>query len=217
MALVTSILHQQNWGLHILWWLNWQTPLISRYPGACPYPRWSCTRLLKPPLRTNFQGTDFQPLPPISFLSLIKLLPARFTPKNPVYRDLDNTSIILSWGAVSIVQCSPCICWFLIPTASYTPILRYIYVQTPEKSSTNWIVYELRVTQWSAPPYTKDSTSEQRRAYLSSYTLYYLWATFFMHFFKTNFSYALHWLRFCWCSTTGAAQNERLTADLFDL
>ena len=51
------------------------------------------------------------------------VLPARCTPKNPVYSALDNTTLILILSAASIVQYSPCTCWFLIPTASYTPPL----------------------------------------------------------------------------------------------
>ena len=35
--------------------------------------------------------------------------------KNPVYSALDSTMLILSWGAASIVQYSPCICWLFVP------------------------------------------------------------------------------------------------------
>ena len=41
----------------------------------------------------------------------------------------DINTLVLSWGAGSIVQYKPSICWFLIPCSGYAPILRYIYVQ----------------------------------------------------------------------------------------
>ena len=126
MDLVTSILHHQHWGLPILWWLNWQTPLtiqgLALTLDDLAQGVWS--HLCGP----IFRVLIWQPLRPISFHSLIKLLPAGCNPKNPDYSALDNTTLILSWGAASIDQYSPYICLFLIQFASYTPTLRYIGV-----------------------------------------------------------------------------------------
>ena len=58
-----------------------------------------------------------------------------------MYNALDNTTLILSWGAASIVRIIPRICWFLILIAGDTVILRNTNVQIQERQVSFWISF----------------------------------------------------------------------------
>ena len=55
---------------------------------------------------------------------------------------------------------------------------RYILQPSLLYNSTYGIFLEMRLTQWFASPYTKDSAPDQREAYLSSYKNYCFWVAF---------------------------------------